>query len=141
MQKVPRRTWILIGVGVLVLILSAIILLKVGGPLYSLLFLDLPIPDGAHEVDHIKPEHGAEYWIYRTNQSGIDVAEFYENEGGSCRYTSSQESAIPDTSYSVAQCTGKTENADVGFSWEVYIATGYSDDEGPTIFRIYKYGN
>jgi hypothetical protein len=25
-------------------------------------------------------------------------------------------------------------------SWEVYIAEGYSIEEGPTIFRVYKYG-
>ena len=99
------------------------------------------MPDGAHEVDHVKPDHGAEYWVYRTSQSGRDVAKFYEDEGGSCRYTSTQNPATPGASYSVAQCSGKTEKAGVGFSWEVYIAEGYSENEGPTIFRIYKYGN
>jgi hypothetical protein len=40
----------------------------------------------------------------------------------------------------VAQCIGTKESAGLVTSWEVYIAEGYSPDEGPTIFRIYKYG-
>jgi hypothetical protein len=141
MAQLSRRRWLVIAVSVIALILAVIILLRIGGPLYSLVFLDVPVPDGAHEIDHVKPEHGSEYWIYRTDQSGTDVAKFYEDEGGSCRYTTSPDPVPEGTSYSVAQCTGTTEYAGVGFSWEVYIAAGYSDNEGPTIFRIYKYGD
>jgi len=140
-RRVPM--WLIIVSMVVGLLLSALILSRVAGPLYGLLFpLDVPVPDGAQEIEHVKPDKGAEYWIYRTTESGEAVAVFYEQEGGTCYFTPKPvgETEFPvEGPYSVAQCSGTEEFAGLGLSWEVFIHTGYPEAEGPTIFRIYKY--
>jgi hypothetical protein len=129
---------------VIVLAVGGLILVRVSGPLYGLLFpIDLPVPKGAHQIEHVKPGQGAEYWIYRTTMPGEDVAKFYEKQGGTCRYTPKPlETGVTTESsgpYGVAQCTGKKKGVGSGVGWEVYIHEGYPADEGPTIFRLYKY--
>ncbi len=137
--------WVVLLAMLVALALAALILSRVAGPLYALLFPpEVPVPPGAQEVAHEKPERGGEYWVYRTQRTGQEVAAFYEKEGASCRY-----SPVPDyvTSpslgqggpYSVAQCQGSHKLAGLGVSWEVNIHTGYSEQEGPTIFRLTVY--
>ena len=146
----PARRRVPLGLAlvlmVLVVVIAALILARVAGPLYGLLFpAQVPVPERAEEIEHVKPERGAEYWIYRTSQTGREVAAFYEREGGACQYSAQQ--PMPDepdpraegVSYSVAFCRGKTESAGSRVSWEVSIAEGYTNDEGPTVFRIYKF--
>lgn len=138
--------WIVIPAMVLGLVLAALILSRVAGPLYDLLFPDpLPVPGGSEEVEHVKPDKGAEYWVYRTSKTGSEVARYFEKQGGTCRYTASAApGSVPETEnpgeHSVARCMGKGEGGASGFSWEVYIAEGYTPDVGPTLFRIYKFG-
>ncbi|MBN1200433.1 MAG: hypothetical protein JXJ20_01130 [Anaerolineae bacterium] len=135
--------WLALVAMVVALIIGALILVRVVGPLQGLLFpFEPPVPDGAEEIEHVKPDKGAEYWVYRTTMRGQDVARFYEQEDGTCWYTSSNSDVNPrpdGVSYSVARCVGQRESAGLGISWEVFIAEGYSDREGPTIFRVYKY--
>src|SRR5690606_2665936 len=67
------------------LALAAVILTRVAEPLYGLVVSSgVPVPEGAVEVERVKPERGAAYRIYRTSQSGREVAAFYEGEGGTC---------------------------------------------------------
>ncbi len=127
------------------LVAAGLILWRVAGPLYGLLFpLDAPVPLGASAVRHEKPERGAESWLYRTALTGGEVTAFYEGQGGSCRYAPLP-GYVADRSlpwggpYAVATCTGKEEAAGLGVSWEVYIHTGYPDEVGPTMFRLYVY--
>jgi hypothetical protein len=123
---------------------GAVILMRVAGPLYGLLFpIDLPVPSGAQAIEHVKPKKGPEYWIYHTSMSGLEVAAFYEKEGGSCRYTPVPPGGVESTlgPRSVALCTGKKSHAGLGVAWEVYIGEGYSEAEGPTVFRLYKYSS
>jgi hypothetical protein len=132
--------WLALVLMAIALVLALVILARIGGPLSGLLFPSgVPIPDGADEIDHVKPEKGAEYWIYGTDDSGRDVAAFYEDEGGICRYTATGLSEpAPEGSHSVARCLAKSDGAES--SWEVFIAEGYSEEDGgPTIFRVYKY--
>ena len=146
----PARRRVPIGVALVamavVMVLAALILSRVVGPLYGLLFpAEVPVPDHAEEIEHVKPERSAEYWIYRTNQPGREVAVFYEAEGGTCQYSAQQpppdepDSRVEGVSYNVATCRGRTESAGIGLSWEVVIAEGYAESEGPTVFRITKY--
>lgn len=134
--------WLALVAMALALVVALVILARIGGPLSGLLFPSgVPVPDGAKEIEHVKPDKGAEYWIYGTEDSGREVAAFYEDEGGTCRYTamSSSESA-PQGSTSVAQCLARKGDKGVDVSWEVYIGEGYPESEGgPTVFRIYKY--
>ncbi len=134
--------WAVVLGMVLALGLAALILSRVAGPLYTLLFPpEVPVPPTAQVIEHHKPEHGPEYWVYRTAQSGQAVAAFYEGEGATCRY-----SPLPDYvtdpslgqggPYSVAQCQGSQRVAGLGVSWEVLIHTGYAEEVGPTIFRL-----
>ncbi len=137
--------WLVLLAMLLVLALALLILSRVAGPLHALLFpLDVPVPPAAQVVEHQKPGRGPEYWVYRTAQSGQAVAAFYEGEGATCRY-----SPVPDYvtdpslgrggPYSVAQCWGSQRVAGLGVSWEVQIHTGYTEDEGPTLFRLTVY--
>jgi len=123
---------------------GAVILMRVAGPLYGLLFpIKLPVPGGAQEIEHVKPQKGPEYWIYHTSMPGLEVAAFYEKEGGSCRYVRDLAGGTGSTlgPRSVAKCVGKKSHAGLGVAWEVYIGEGYPEDEGPTIFRLYKYSS
>ncbi len=127
------------------LVAAGLILWRVAGPLYGLLFpLEAPVPPGADLVRREKPEQGAASWVYRTALAGSDVAAFYEREGGSCNYAPLP-GYVTDRSqpwggpYAVATCKGKKEAAGLGVSWEVYIHSGYSDADGPTVFRLYAY--
>jgi len=128
------------------LAVAVLIMLRVAGPLYSLLFPpEVPVPDNAQIVEHVKPENGPEYWVYRTDMPGEGVAAFYERQGSVCRRSPqpdhTSDSSLPSSGpYSVATCVGEKETAGLGVSWEVLIHEGYSEVEGPTIFRVYKYG-
>jgi len=146
----PRRRlpaiplWVALLLMVAALALAVVILARVAEPLYGLVFSSgAPVPEGAVEVEHVEPEQGAAYRIYRTSQSGRQVAAFYEGEGGTCVYSAlppvGAEDYTSGRERSVARCTGQSESAARGGGWEVYIAEGYSEDEGPTIFRLYEY--
>jgi len=146
----PRRRlpaiplWVALLLMVAALALAAVILTRVAEPLYGLVFSSgVPVPEGAVEVERVKPERGAAYRIYRTSQSGREVAAFYEGEGGTCVYSAASPLDVEESTSggerSVARCTGKTDGAARGSGWEVFIAEGYSEDEGPTIFRLYEY--
>lgn len=136
--------WLALAAMAVVLVLAALILVRIARPLYALLFpVSVPVPGGVQEVEHRKPDQGAEYWIYRSTKPGLEIAVFYEQEGGECQYTPRDETLdplAPGVSYSVAYCVGETKSGGLGLGWEVYIHEGYSAGEGPTIFRIYKYG-
>ena len=75
----PRRRlpaiplWVALLLMVAALALAAVILTRVAEPLYGLVFSSgVPVPEGAVEVERVKPERGAAYRIYRTSQSGRD---------------------------------------------------------------------
>jgi len=138
-RKIPL--WLAVLAMIAALVFAVLILARVAGPLYGLIFpVDPPVPDNAEETEHVKPDKGAEYWIYRTEMPGEDVAAFYEDEGGQCWYTDYGSSRPEGTPYSVARCSGQHEAGGLEVSWEVYIFSGYSKQEGPTVFRVYKYG-
>ena len=136
--------WLALVVGLVALALAALVLVRIARPLYELVFpLAAPLPDGVEEVEHVKPEHGAEYWIYRTSMSGPDVAAFFEGQGSDCQYMATlNENGVDATSgvRSVAHCLGTKKSGGQTVTWEVYIADGYPADQGPTRFRLYKYG-
>lgn len=144
----PRRRavplWLALAGMVIGLLLATVILARVAGPLYGLLFpVEVPVPDGVEQIDHQDPDQGAEYWIYRTTRPGREIAAFYEDEGGECWYTARDEAldpVAPGMSYSVAHCLGTKISGGLGVGWEVYIHEGYSPQQGPTIFRLYRYG-
>ena len=143
-RRVPMA--VALAAMVVALALAALILSRVAGPLYGLLFpSEVPVPGGSQEIEHVKPDKGAEYWIYRTRLTGREVAAFYESEGGACQYSARQvqpdesDPRVEGVSYSVATCRGSRQTAGIGISWEVFIAEGYSEDEGPTVFRVYRY--
>jgi hypothetical protein len=125
------------------LAVGAVILSRVAGPLHGLLFPpEVPVPGNVKVIEHTRDKNGDEYWIYRTTRSGDEVAAFYD-ERGDCRYSPKPnllpDSPAPANSYSVAVCTGQNRRGNSGIGWQVYINTGYSDEEGPTIFRLYRY--
>lgn len=134
--------WLIVPVGIAALVIAALILTRIAGPLYGLLFPpDVPLPAGAQEVERVEPERGAAYRIYRTALSGEDVAAFYEAEGSTCQYVGpvGEERQWRHGVQTIAQCQGSSISGGQRVSWEVYIADGYPEAEGPTRFRVYRY--
>ena len=135
--------WLALVLMVAALALAVLILTRVAEPLYGLVFSSgVPVPEGAVEIERADPERGAAYRIYRTDQPGREVAAFYEGEGGACVYTAVPLAGTvetPQREHSVARCTGQADNAARGSGWEVFIAEGYSAEEGPTNYRLYEY--
>lgn len=132
-----------LAVGLVAIVLAALVLVRIARPLYSLVFpLEAPLPGAVQEAEHVKPGHGAEYWIYRTDLPGPDVAAFYESEGSTCQYMGPLDNSLDASGgvRSVAHCTGTNKQGGQTVSWEVYIADGHPQDQGPTRFRLYKYG-
>lgn len=128
-RRRPIPTWVIVAGMAVALILAVIILLRIGGPLYNLVFpTSLLKPDGVEEVEHNDPEKGTENWLFRTDQSAQDVVRFYEDEGGTCTYKPEMESGRVD-----AYCTGETSD----YGWEVFISSTSADAQ--TVFRIFKY--
>jgi hypothetical protein len=139
-RRIP--VWFTLIVMVVALIGAALILSRVAGPLYGMLFsIDPPVPKGVHKLEHTKEKAG-ESWLYRTTMTGREVAAFYEDEGGDCRY-----SPLPDNpellpggvSYKIAECSGHKDHFGSGITWEVIISEGYSETDGPTVFRLFKF--
>ena len=59
----PARRRVPLGLALvvmaLVLVVAALILARVAGPLYGLLFpAQVPVPERAEEIEHVKPEEG-----------------------------------------------------------------------------------
>jgi len=135
--------WVALVFMLAALAVGAVILSRVAGPLHGLLFPpEVPVPGHIKVVEHTHDKNGDEYWIYRTTLSGDEVAAFYD-ERGDCRYSPAP-NLLPDApdpvnSYSVAVCTGQNRRGNSGIGWQVYINAGYSDEEGPTVFRLYRY--
>ncbi len=144
-RRVPAiPLWVALALMVGALVAAALVLERVAEPLYGLLFAEgAPVPEGAVEIERVTPEQGAAYRLYRTGQPGREIAAFYEDAGGACVYSAVPPLASGDASAqrerSVARCIGQTESAARGGGWEVFIAEGYSAEEGPTIFRLYEY--
>lgn len=136
--------WLALALMIAVLALAALILTRVAAPLYGLVFpRGVPVPEGAVEIERVQPEQGAAYRVYRTGQPGREVAAFYEGEGATCVYSAAPAAGdaaqTPQRERSVARCAGQSDSAARGSGWEVFIAEGYSAEEGPTIFRVYEY--
>jgi hypothetical protein len=133
-----------IGLMVVALAISGVIISVIAEPLYGLVFpsnpdTDPPVPDGVEEIAHHTPDDSAEYWLFRTSMPGAELVAFYEAEGGAC-WLAPRPDPLPaeGISYSYAQCEGQGQDDDIRTRWEVYISMGYSETEGPTIFRVYK---
>jgi len=134
--------WLALLLAAAALAAAALVLSRVAGPLYGLVSgRGVPVPDGAVEIERVTPDQGAAYRLFRTGQPGREIAAFYEDAGGSCVYAAAPGEGDPrlGRERSVAHCTGREANAARGTGWEVYIAEGYSAEDGPTIFRVYEY--
>ena len=138
-RRVPR--WALVVALALAVAFGALVVVRVAAPLHGLLFpLRAPVPEEAQEVEHGTTERGEmDYWIYRTDQSGRAVAQFYEQQGSTCRYAARPIEIRKDVPYNVAYCYGYEDGVVRSVAWEVFIAEGYPENEGPTIFRLYTY--
>ncbi|NDJ76895.1 MAG: hypothetical protein GYB65_11605 [Chloroflexi bacterium] len=133
--------WFALTAMLIALVFAGLIISRVARPLYTLVFPFKPLaPSGSEEIDHDEPDKGPEYWIFRTDRSAAEVAEYYESEGGRCTTTNTtgvpkqQQEQLQTTTY----CKGQKENVVMDIYWEVYIREGYSESEGPTVFRFYK---
>ncbi len=120
---------------------GALVVVRVAAPLHGLLFpLRAPVPSDVEEIEQGTSERGSmKYWIYRTSRDGKSVAQFYEEQGSTCRYSARPIEIREGEPYNVAYCYGYKDGVVQSVAWEVFIAEGYPEEEGPTIFRVYAY--
>ncbi len=133
--------WALVVALVVAVAFGALVVVRVAAPLHGLLFpLRAPVPEDVQEIEHGTSERGEmKYWIYRTSQDGRTIAQFYEQHDSACRYSARPPEVREGEAYNVAYCYGYEDGVVRSVAWEVFIAEGYSADEGPTIFRLYAY--
>ncbi|MCZ7540553.1 MAG: hypothetical protein M5U29_11705 [Anaerolineae bacterium] len=83
----PVPVWLALLLMIAAVVAAALILMRVAEPLYGLVFgSGAPLPEGAVEIERVTPERGAAYRVFRTAQTGREVAAFYEEAGGACVY-------------------------------------------------------
>lgn len=113
---------------------------QVFGILFAILFPPMPpVLADANLVSSTNHDYGVDDWVYETDINACDVAAFYLEAGGTCRFPPATCSditfVIPQTNQHIARCIGDMEFSLFAMRWRALIATG--DQSGaPTIFRI-----
>ncbi|KAB2903030.1 MAG: hypothetical protein KJ064_22775 [Anaerolineae bacterium] len=142
--------WVALAALAVALILAGIIMSNVLGTLVDLVFpeaVDVPLPSGAVEIDHIEDSKTAdEEWLYGVDEDACRVSWFYQEAGASCNFMPTMcdvgEDNIPylimdEPAAMVARCTGEKPAEVSGYSYEVLVSTGSADYQ--TYFRVYVY--
>jgi hypothetical protein len=105
------------------------------------------LPTGMiNQVEHIQKGSGLDEFVYSIDQTGCEIAAFYEDWLHDCVYDpdiscgskgSEHRFITPNQSYHVATCTGSQSIGVFSMNWTVYVASGYSN--GPkTFFRVVR---
>lgn len=128
-----------------VLIISLIIGFQAFGILFSIVFPPSPpLPDDVIEVRHDNIDYGVDDWLYRTSMNACDVARYYEQQGGECRFTphvcggEDESVTFGSATQQVAACSGEVSFNIFAYRWEANIATGYQFEDGETQFNILR---
>ncbi len=143
--------WVALAGLLLSLILAAVIMRNIISPIADLIFpasVDIPLPDGAKEIEHLKESKTAEEeWLYQVEGDACEISWFYQGEARSCQYSpgmcqmdEEQDKPIlinPAPDALVAKCTGGESTEVTGYSWEVMVSTGSTGEE--TYFRVFLY--
>lgn len=139
--------WVAIAFGILTVLLAFIIIRAVAAPLWDLLFVgdpEVPVPPGARLESEIEdPSYASHEWLYQTQLSGCEVADYYVEQGADCRrspFACSADNVQIEREgfFEVAICTYSEDNQVGGYSWEIRITSGF-EEPAPTRFRVFLY--
>ena len=124
--------WWVIGTGVLLLVVSLVIGLRVSGVLAGLLFPPgPPVPQAVDLIQHTNMGHGIDNWQYHLPPAACDTVAYYEAAGGTCTVqpgycTDDPDAELQQQSALAATCTGEIPFSAFVMGWEVEIYD-YSD--------------
>lgn len=159
--KKPRIVvpiWVALAAMVLALIVAGIIISSIAKPLLNLVLPvdpDIPIPSGAHLDEELDdPGYGTKQWLYSSQQTGCQVALFFDDiEGVECIYSpgacaelyitpapgqSDPDEGSQNTFSQTGTCTKRVKEVASSYSWRVEIFHGY-EGEYQTKFRVYLF--
>ncbi len=144
-QRVAIPLWLSIVGGVAAIIIGLLVVRQIARPLAELVFgfePEIPIPAGA-VLEDIREDQGSvrQEWLYRTDEHGCDLATYFIEQGASCTIAPfvCTDDDRPSTDLNhIAVCRKSEKGVVLGYSWEVWISSGYND-RSQTRFRILLY--
>jgi hypothetical protein len=159
--KKPRIVvpiWVALAAMVLAIIVAGIIISSIAEPLLNLVSPndpDIPIPSGAHLDEELDdPGYGTKQWLYSSQQTGCQVALFFDEiEGVECIYSpgacaelyitpapgqDDPSDGAENTFSQTGTCTKRVKEVASSYSWRVEIFDGY-EGEYQTKFRVYLF--
>jgi hypothetical protein len=128
-RPVPLR--VLLG-GLAAVLFAIFIGTQVFPVLYALLFPPLPpLPGNATQVSHTSADHGADEWVYKSDQSACTLVAFYAAQGGECQiapecHPPSSDSASP-AGTRVSTCVGQIKFSGFVMRWQAVITPQFDD--------------
>lgn len=107
-------SWAMLIIAVAAVLAALYIGTRVIGVLYALAAPpSAPLPSDARELSHTSKGYGEDSWVYQTDHSVCEVAEFYIEQGGQC-------SPCAET----VTCDGGNDFSIFAMRWNADIATG-----------------
>lgn len=140
-KKPGLPLWLGIMAGIAAVIFGIVVVIQIATPLAGMIApADPPFFEPATLLTHENSGTGIDEWLFETGAAGCEVYEWYNERAEFCRLTPGSGCAGTDlfqhdNSYSVAYCQGSVPFGDFAADWEIYIATGYNEEER-TRFRL-----
>jgi hypothetical protein len=106
---------------------ALVLLVFVGGPAVGILAAIAfppgpPMPPDSAEVAHESLDYGVDTWMLLSHQSACAIAQFYQEQGGTCEYPEPDECPA-EAIGQVAHCSGVSPYSIFALRWEVTITT------------------
>ena len=126
-----------------VLVVVVIVGTQAGGMLYAILFPPVaPVPVDATEVRYNDHGYGVDEWVYITDETVCEVAQYYIDEGGICNLPPACNANDSDSYGGSATllCTGQQSFSQFAMRWSAYINDDPSGGSAFTLTREIFWG-
>lgn len=124
-EAAPPRGWM--RWPLIIMVVALVLLVFIGGPAVGILAAIAfppgpPVPSDTAEVAHKSLDYGVDTWTLLSHQTACAVAQFYQEQGGTCEYPG--HAACPTEGIGqIAQCSGVSPYSIFALRWEVTITT------------------
>lgn len=150
-QRLHIPLWVALAGMVVALIIFVLVMTNILEPLVGLVFpqeANVPTPNGAvllEENDGGRTSTAEKY--YGVDADGCEIAQFFQDEGATCRYTplvcgtdedGTLSQNIPERVDHIATCTRRVEGTVDGYTWEIFISAGFGGTYN-TQYRVFLY--
>ncbi len=111
---------------IIIMAAAFVVLVVIGGPVVGILAAIAfppgpPLPPNTTELTHQNLDYGVDQWTLLTHQTACDIAQFYQEQGGSCEFPDGN---CPASGIGqIARCSGVSPHSIFGLRWEVIITT------------------